>query len=139
MNRLYADILPKDLILQLSLYLNYRDIWQLCNLSSFYPNICFESDFWLNKIRNELGYNDDFIKEYVFDKQTNEKKTLLPLNEKYIELKSRNNIDFGSEYYLNSFILGHRASRVRDFDLAKELVLYFENFNLTLTAYNLII
>jgi len=124
MSTLYGSLLPRELLLELSLYLPYRDVWQLCE---FYENICYFADLWIHKINKELGYSIDFIKQYVYDSTTKEIKTLLPINEKYIELKSRNSIDFGSEYYKNKDILIYRVSRVRDFQLARVLIDYYFN------------
>lgn len=121
MDRFYGNLLPRDIVLELSLYLNYRDIWQLCQ---FYPNICFSPDLWINKINKELRYSIEFIKQYVYDITTKQKKTLLPLNEKYMELKSRNNVDFGSEYYKSNDYLFYKASRIKDYKLAMDLMKY---------------
>ena len=46
---------------------------------------CESPVFWINKISRELDYSSNFIKEYVYDNQTNTMKTLMPLNEKYLE------------------------------------------------------
>ena len=84
----FLTLLP-ELLLELSLYFNYRDSVLYCDLWK-----C-DVKFWLNKIRNELGYSNEFIKEYVYDNDTNTMKTLLPINEKYLELKARVGTDFG--------------------------------------------
>jgi len=125
MDRLYGDILPKDLILQLSLYLNYRDIWSLNDFSTKYKNICLAPDIWLYKIRTELVYSNDFINQYVYDVTNNTMKTLLPLNEKYMELKSRNSVDFGSEYFKKLEVVLYKAARSKDHNLARKLINYF--------------
>lgn len=127
----YGDILPNDLILQLALYLNYRDVWLLRYFGKVYENICFSPELWIYKIRNELGYDNKFIQEYVYDSTKGEKKTLLPINEKYMELKSRNSVDFGSENYVYLHILLYRASRLKDYNMARELVNYLMNLNLS--------
>lgn len=121
----YGDVLPKELILQLSLYLNYRDIWLLNDFSTIYRDICMAPDIWLYKIREELGYSNEFINQYVYDSINKTKKTLLPLNEKYIELKSRTRVDLGSEYYKTIDVLLYKASRIKDHKLARYLIDYF--------------
>lgn len=126
----YGSILPKDILLQLSTYLNYRDIWNLCILNKA---VCYTPDLWLYKIEHELNYTSEFIKQYVYNITTKRKITLLPLNEKYMELKSRNNVDFGSEYYKSLPVLLHRASRKKDFIYARQLVKYFLSSSITLT------
>src|ERR1700738_3636201 len=87
----FGKLLPKDLLLELGLYLNYRDIWGLIVLDE---NILFNPKLWINKIHEELGYDNEFIKQYVYNTSTEEKMTQLPLNEKYSELKSRKGVDF---------------------------------------------
>ena len=130
MRRNYGSILPKDILLNLGLYLNYRDIWNLCQLNA---NICFTPDLWIYKIQKELQYSADFVKQYVYNITSKQKITRLPLNEKYMELKSRNNVDFGSEYYKTLPVLLHRASRKRDFEYARQLIKYFLASTITLT------
>lgn len=111
-------ILPNELLFELSLYLNYRDIITNCN------NLrCLDPHLWINKIRYELGYSNEFIQEYVYN--NNNMKTLLPINEKYLELKARNGSDFGVESYNDIIILVMYASRLPDFQLAEQLVMYF--------------
>ena len=119
----YFNILPNDLKYNLSLYLNYRDTIVSCALLN-----CQTVGFWLNKIRNELGYDNDFIKEYVYDLSTHTQKTLLPLNEKYLELKARKGVDFGTEFYNTTTPLLYRTSQLRDFALANELLDYLLKF-----------
>ena len=122
MERLYGSIVPRDLLLELSLYLNYRDVWLL---SGFDKNICFTPPLWINKIRKELKFPRDFIYQYVYDSVTKQTKTLLPINEKYLELKSRNKVDFESNHYKNIDVLIYRTSRLKDYQLAKELTDYY--------------
>lgn len=78
----------------------------------------------MHKIRNELGYSNDFIKEYVYDTQNNIKKTLLPINEKYLELKAQRGIDFGTDFYQSNGLLIMRSSKLTDFSLAYDLTSY---------------
>lgn len=116
----YFLILPNDLLLELSLYFNYRDTIVFCQFLR-----CDEVNFWLNKIQKELGYSSEFIQEYVYDRSHNISKTLLPINEKYIELKTRKSVDFGSEFYRDLTVLSSRSSRLPDFREADELTHYF--------------
>ena len=121
----YFAILPNELVMELSLYLNYRDLCLFCvglNL-----NICGNPALWLNKIRKELGYDSEFIKEYVYDAEANQMKTLMPLNEKYLELKSRRGADFGCERFTDGEILVERASAMNDFKVASDLTHYLLN------------
>jgi len=113
----YFSLLPNELLLELSLYLNYRDMILACDILK-----CHNVNLWLNKIRKELGYSNEFIKEYVYDNGIT--KTLLPINEKYLELKARKSADFGCEFYKDIDILIIWASRIKDFQLANELVHY---------------
>lgn len=116
----YFALLPYDLTLELSLYLNYRDTCLSCAFLR-----CDQPTLWINKIRWELGYSNEFIQQYVYNSQTNMRMTLLPLNEKYLELKSRKTADFGSEFYKDIDILINFSSRITDFPLAIELTKYF--------------
>src|SRR5581483_9737243 len=118
----YFIILPNELLLELSLYFNYRDTVLACDFLK-----CQSPQFWINKIRHELGYSNEFIREYVFDNE--QVKTLLPLNEKYLELKARKGTDFGTEFYQDVFVLTMYASRLKDFRLADELIHYFLTIN----------
>ena len=120
----YLRILPNELLLNLSLYFNYIETVLACEFLK-----CEQVDLWLYKIRQELGYSNDFINEYVYDKQNNITKSLLPLNEKYLELKARKGVDFGTEFYQNGRILIMRASRLKDFQLANNLTMYVLNIN----------
>lgn len=129
---LYLDILPSELLLELGLYFNYRDTVLACEFLK-----CERVDLWLHKIRHELGYSNDFIQKYVYDGHT--MKTLMPINEKYLELKARKGVDFGTEFYHNSHTLIIRSSRLKDFTLADELTTYLlkisENQNETLSYF----
>lgn len=120
----YLRILPNELLLNLSLYLNYIETILACEFLK-----CEQVDLWLYKIRQELGYSNDFINEYVYDKQNNITKSLLPINEKYLELKARKGVDFGTEFYQSAKILIMRASRLRDFQLANTLTMYLLTIN----------
>lgn len=115
----YFQLLPNELILALSLYFNYRDTILACPFLR-----CDQVQLWLNKIQQELGYSNEFINEYVYDKTTNLSKTLLPINEKYLELKARSSVDFGTEFYNELLVLVTRSSRIKDFQYARELTLY---------------
>ena len=110
--------LPTDLTLELSLYLNYRDSCLACEFLR-----CERIEFWLNKIRRELKFSNEFIQQYIYDGNT--LKTLLPINEKYLELKARKTADFGTEFYQSIQILIKFSSLIRDFALAMQLVQYF--------------
>lgn len=121
----YFLVLPSDLTLELSLYLNYRDSCLACEFLK-----CERIEFWLNKIRRELRFSNEFIQQYIYDGKT--VKTLLPINEKYLELKARTTADFGTEFYQSITILIKFSSLIRDFALAKQLVQYF----LTILGYD---
>lgn len=120
----YFAILPIDLTLELSLYFNYRDTILACQFLQ-----CQRVDIWLNKIRKELNYSNEFIQEYVYDTANDIQKTLLPVNEKYLELKARRSADFGCEFYQHMSELIKFASLSTDFKLAMELVKYFYKIN----------
>ena len=115
----YFAILPTELRLDLSLYLNYRDTVLACKFLK-----CDTAIFWINKIRNELGYSQEFIKEYVYDLDEQTSKTLLPLNEKYLELKARTGADFGVEFYNELFPILYRLAQSKDFIFVDELLNY---------------
>lgn len=123
----YFTVFPNDIKFALSLYLNYRDTISACTVLN-----CQSPGLWLNKIRNELGYSQEFIRDYVYDNGT--VKTLLPLNEKYLELKARKSVDFGCEQYNDYVQLLYRTCQLRDFQLAEELITYLfkciNDFNL---------
>ena len=114
----YLSLLPNELLLELSLYFNYRDSILYCDIWK-----C-DLKFWLNKIQKELGYSDEFIREYIYDTSTNTMKTLMSINEKYLELKVRSKADFGTELYQFMDYLFVSSSRLKDFQYADELTLY---------------
>lgn len=118
----YLSILPRDLLFELFLYFNYRDTILACQ--SLPNNICESPLLWIHKIRKELGYSNEFIRDYVYDTDNQTSKTLLPINEKYLELKARTSVDFGTEFYQAYAILLVRSSRLPDIQLAKELTKY---------------
>ena len=122
---LYLDIIPSELILELSLFLNYRDTILISK--TLQVNRAELPIFWLNKIRKELGYSNEFIQENVYDNGV--MKTLLPLNEKYLELKARHSVDFGTERFCDMISLCERAARLKDFKFATELIHYLLNIN----------
>lgn len=112
---MYFDILPTDLQLNLSLYLNYPSTLQYCLAIKRFCNNdpkTTESNIWKYKIKNELHEIIDTTWQ-------------TPLNLKYIELKSRFWVDFGSEYYLtdNEFI--NRAALLPNIGERHELLDYF--------------
>lgn len=115
----YFSILPSELISDLSLYFNYRDTILACTFLK-----CDGINVWLTKINRELSYSNEFIRKYVYDKQNNVTKTLLPINEKYLELKARKGADFGTEFY-NISIATDISSRLKNFELADQLTHYF--------------
>ena len=129
----YFTVLPNELKRELSLYLNYRDIVVACEFLN-----CENPEFWIHKIHNELGYNLEFIRDYVYDTRTGIQKTLLPLNEKYLELKSRRSIDFGTEFHNRLVTLLYRLSQLQDFELAEELLDYLFKFIDDMDLYSLL-
>lgn len=120
MVHLYFDILPYDLIYQLSLYFGQNNINAIC--SALKCNLLY---VYLYKIRYELGYSNDFIRNYVYDTQNNVPKTLLPINEKYLELKARTEVDFGTEIFTDLNVSIQRSSRLHNPEEAEELTRYF--------------
>lgn len=116
----YFSIIPSELILELSLYFDYRDTVLYCQLLR-----CNDIRFWLHKIQKELGYSKSFITEYVYNIDNGIKRTPLPLNEKYLELKSRKSVDFGTEYYKATNVLIQRIGRIKDHKRAIDLTKYF--------------
>ena len=119
----YFIILPAEIKRELSLYLNYRDSILACEFLR-----CENAEFWIHKIRNELGYDQEFIRKYVYDPGTKISKTLLPLNEKYLELKARKFADFGTESYQGLTVLFYRISQLKDLSYANELFKYMIKF-----------
>lgn len=111
---MYILSLPHDLKLELSLYLHHRDTLNYCNIVGLNESI------WLHKIRKELNYSNDFIVNFVDN-------SLLPVNEKYLELKARKSVDFGCEFYQDYNILMLRSSRLLDFESADQLTHYLLN------------
>ena len=114
----YFSVLPRELLLELSLYFNYRDSVLHCDVWR-----C-DVKFWLNKIKYELGYSDEFIREYVYDISISTSKTIMPINEKYLELKARRGADFGTEFYSNLALEIVYSSRLKDTQYAIELTEY---------------
>lgn len=121
----YFGLLPSELLFELFLHFNYRDTILYCQALSI--DICQKPFLWLYKIRKELGYSNEFIHEYVYDNGV--MKTLLPINEKYLELKARKGVDFGCEFYKGYPRLIVRSSRLNDFKLADELTHYLLNIS----------
>lgn len=118
---MYISAIPNDLNLELSLYLNYQDTLVYCQFLGFGNTI------WLYKIRKELGYDNNFINEYVYNSTNQEQRSLLLPNEKYLELKARTSVDFGTEFYQDYNVLIMRSSRLSDFQLADQLTQYLLN------------
>jgi len=116
----YFQVLPFDLTSELSLYLDYRDTCIACEFLK-----CTNVDLWLNKLRKELKLSNEFISQYVYDSNIKIMRTLLPINEKYLELKARKSVDFGAEFYQYIANLLSRSARLTNFQLAIELVKYF--------------
>lgn len=116
----YFSVLPRELLLELSLYFNYRDSILHCGIIGQQCDV----KFWVYKIKYELGYNDEFIREYVYDGIDQTVKTLMPINEKYLELKARRGVDFGTEFYNNMINLIILSSRLKDTNYAIELTMY---------------
>ena len=104
----YFSILPIDLLLEQSLYLNHLDAQKYCSVFKSCDNV------WLYKIRKELNFEDFKSSD-----------TVLPLHLKYLELKSITGVDFGSEYFIQTTMFIRRAVRIRDIDLRRSLVDHF--------------
>src|SRR5581483_6172459 len=119
----YFQLLPIELKLALSLYLNYRDTLLACEFLK-----CENAEFWINKIRNELGFTSEFVKEYIYDSTTQTIKTLLPLNEKYLELKARTSLDFGVEFYQSPIPILYHMAQLKDFSFVDEFFAYYSRF-----------
>lgn len=124
----YFDLLPLDLVYEQALFLNIAETEaysesQRCRLS--------QDRLWDRKIQGELG----IPREYYRD-------SIMPRKEKFIELKSRTSVEYGSERYLPMAKCLGRAVRLRDRKLAREMVEYFRSNNTRLNndvVYSLIV
>ena len=105
----YFLLLPSDLILEQSLYLNYPETEQYCLVLQ--RKTC--DSIWQYKIKKELKYELP--------------ETVIPWSLKYLELKSIVGVDFGTEYFKDFNTIFMRAVRVKDKILRKELLTYFFN------------
>lgn len=125
-------LLPADLIIELSLYLNHKQTLQLIKI---FPQLVTRC--WLNKIEKELGFSTDFINKYIY--ANGQKITLLSLDEKYLELKGRKSIDFGVEKYIIAEVFIHRASREQNPECAREYLKYIFDQLATVHLYSVAI
>ena len=98
-----VNALPKDLLLAQTLKLNYPDTLMYCENHPRLQNLCETGELWEYKILNELGIDKE---KYL--------PTSMPLNLKYLEIKSKLGVDIGSEYYIELRYMTIRAARVRD-------------------------
>ena len=109
MFRLYFHLLPRDLILESALYLNYMETQTYC--LALQIQSC--DSIWHYKMVKELSISSPL-----------DLNTVLPLSLKYLELKSVTGVDFGSEYFLEPLKLIQRASRLKNSDLREALLAY---------------
>ena len=114
---IFLQILPNELLVELSLYLTHQETYVLLDVFPYLYTRC-----WLNKIEKELNFSPEFIKKYIYRNGSN--MTLLPLDEKYLELMSRSRVDIGVEKYIIAQVYVHRASRHPDPQYARTLLLH---------------
>lgn len=104
------NTLPFDLIRELCCYFNYpttSDLIAICNINN-------ADEIWKYKIINELKYDLD--------------KTLLPLDQKYLQIKARDDVDAGCEIFVNDIsLMYYRASKKSDPIERQNLLDYFQN------------
>ena len=105
----YFLLLPSDLILEHSLYLNHPETEQYCTVLQ--RKSC--DNIWQYKIKKELKYELP--------------ETVIPWSLKYLELKSIVGVDFGTEYFKDFKTILTRAVRVKDKILREKLLKYFFN------------
>lgn len=100
----YLTLLPSDLVLEQSLYLNHSDTEAYCTFFTFCNRI------WAHKIMKEFDISPA--------------ATMLPLSLKYLELMSLTKVDFGSEYFIDPVTFINRASRYPDKKIREKLLDY---------------
>ena len=108
----YIKSLPSDLIKELSCFLNYSSTINLFSIMGSSSNSI--EIIWRYKITKELNYALD--------------KTLLPLDQKYLQLKARGDIDMGCEVFLRDLPLAYyKAAKKSDPIEREELLDYLQN------------
>jgi len=107
---IYLNSLPFDLLRELSCYLNYPTtniLLQLCNITN-------RDIIWKYKINKELNYEFE--------------KTVLPLDQKYLQVKVQTDIDIGCEVFLRDLSLAYyKVGKKSDIIERQELLDYLQN------------
>ena len=119
----FFTTVPLDLIKELSCYMNYQTttiLLQFCDISA--------DTVWKYKIVHELNY-------YQSDSDVLNFATVLPLDQKYLELKSITSTDIGCEIFINDLMEAYRkAVLVKDSYMRHELLEYLQSLPIIQTA-----
>src|SRR5581483_9800339 len=125
----YLELLPTDIIMLLTIYLDYPTTLNCFKVNARISKICETDNLWITKIREELGLPPI---QYL--------PTLIPLNQKYIELKSIIGVDIGllgdpvfggSEYFLDPYQFVSRAARLYNHVMRRNaLEYYYQNYRI---------
>ena len=108
----YFELLPSELFYSLCCYLYIKPIEDLCRITKKFRNTCDDDNLWKFKINHEFPYIDNQDKiSSIFTPRL-----------KYIQLKSIRYVDFGSEYFQRMILYLTRASRVKDHNVAYNLI-----------------
>lgn len=108
----YFELFPAEIFYSLSCYLYIPHIEYLCKITRKYKNACISDNLWKFKINHEFPY---IPAEYKFSQ-------ILTMKHKYIQLKSIRGVDLDSHYFQNLRIYLARASRLKDYNVANELI-----------------
>lgn len=109
---LYLQAIPFDLIKELSCYFNHSTTQMLIEICNIHTQI--QNHIWKYKINKELNYDFD--------------KTVLPLDQKYLEIKACDDIDIGCEVFIKDLTLAYyRAAKKSNPVEWRELLDYLQN------------
>lgn len=115
----YFSILPLELIKELACYLDHSATSSLLMMRTI-----DKDTIWKYKIINELGYKLD--------------ETVLPLDQKYLEIKALTNVDIGCEVFVKDItILVQRAAKIKDKKQRDNILNYFYNLPIVNASENL--
>src|SRR5581483_1539412 len=109
---LYLKFLPFELIQELFCYFNHQTTCSLLEFLNFSPEKSIK--IWQYKILNELKYDKSYFEH-----------TIMPFDRKYLELKSNQSVDYGSEAFLDRFEVMEHLGRLPDNNETNTLLYYF--------------
>ncbi len=94
----YYTNLPDDMLIQIALNMNLKELNQQCRVSQRMASLCRNNNFWYQKLNKDFGKQLDWKRVYI-ERITNEivKMSKDEVEKKY--LKDFGDINFKDEYY----------------------------------------